>query len=293
MEASVATPEVQEPAAPQEPEASYDGEAAATQSAEELFQWSGYAHVGAGAEECEHRIDGACTDKRHFHVWVCLPNTFQIRDIVDKARAAQARKRRTLRDPESDSYAVLEVELEELRRPQVYDKLLKEIASREVDQQLVDLMRELQEDERFEHHAQDAEELRRLQELPEDERDPEEYSRLLADMEAYGEQLQRVVDERENREEERLRAMSQDDVLALEREFRIDNITNEIYLHTYYSWVMYVCARMPSTEEFPSRRMFASPDVMRSAPPEAVMALREKIRSLENRTVERGDATGN
>src|SRR6059058_472198 len=106
---------VDKPVAEAEPAAEFDGQAEATRSTSELFRWSDYVHVGTDADTCEHAEDGMCADPQHFHAWVCLPNTFQIRDIADKARAAKARKVRALRDPESDSYAVLEEDLAELR----------------------------------------------------------------------------------------------------------------------------------------------------------------------------------
>jgi hypothetical protein len=270
----------------------HDGEAEATRSSSELFKWSGYVHVGAGAEDCPQRTTGACVDPTHFHAWVCLPNTFQIRDIVDKARAAKARKRRALRDPESDVHAVLEDELDELRREH-YDELVDALARGSIDKRLPEIVRELQEDERFEHYAQDAEEYRRQSALPEDQRDAEEWERLQADMVAYSDALQKAVDEEIERERERLRALPPDDVVEEERRARIDSIGTEVYLHTYYTWVMFVGARQPSDSVFSSKRKFAAPEDLKSAPPEVVTALRDKIKELESATTERGEAAGN
>jgi REP element-mobilizing transposase RayT len=47
------------------------------------------------------RATGKCTDPDHFHAWIRLPNQFQIRDIAEKAKAAQARKKRMLRDQQT------------------------------------------------------------------------------------------------------------------------------------------------------------------------------------------------
>jgi hypothetical protein len=296
MEATVATREV-----PPEAQPSHDGKAEATRSSEELFEWSGYVHVGKGAEECLHAIDGECTEKPrigadgtlsgHFHAWVCLPNQFQIRDIGDKARAARARKTRALRDPQSDSYAILEAELDDLRYNH-FDELVDSLAHAQVNKDLLDIVRGIEEDERFEHHAQDVEELNRLHDVPEDERDAEEYERLQADALAYSEELQRVIDERHKAEVARLRAAKPEDVIDLERRERIDNIGTEMYLHTYYTWAMYVCARKPVIDKLPTERVFAQPEDLRNAADEVVVALRSKISQLENRTV-RGDAAGN
>lgn len=287
MEATVATPE-----APPE-EASHDGAAEATRSTTELFQWSGHVHVGAGAESCEHAEDGACADEKHFHGWLCLPNAFQIRDIADKARAAKARKVRALRDKESDSYQVLEMDLDDLRRDH-YDDLVKALARGEVEKRMADIVRGVAEgDERFENHAQDLEELTRLRALPDDERDSEEVERLEADMLAYGEAMQEVIDAETEKEAERLKGMAPDDVVELERRARIDEVGTEAYLHTYYTWCMFTGTREVGTSQFTSKRKFSHLDALRDAAPEVVTALREKVRELEQRTMVRSEAMGN
>lgn len=285
MEASVAVPP--------EPEVSHDGTAEATRSTSELFQWSGYVHVGAGAEDCEHSVDGECHDPQHFHAWVCLPNAYQIRDITDKARAAKARRRRALRDPESDAHAVLEDELDDLRDPATFQLVIQALADSAVDSKLLEIIGDLQNDDRFEHHEQDSEEFQRLQALPEDERDPEEWERLQADMLAYAEALREEVQKRTDAELAHLKAKGQDEVIDLERKRRIDMDSSEHYLHTYYTWAIFIGTREPTTNGFPSERKFKSPEAQRNAPPEAIAALREKIRVLEERTVARSDAAGN
>ena len=281
-------------AAPAEPVEAHDGVSEVTRSTEELFQWAGYVHVGVGAEECEHHIDGQCRNTEHFHAWVCLPNPYQIRDINDKAQAAKARKRRALRDREPDAYAILEDQLDDFREDARALSDLKDlIAQRRIEVKLLDIVGELAEDERFEHHEQDAEEFRRLNALPEDERDAEDFERLQADMLAYTEALQAEIDKRQAGERAQLDSLSVDDIIYIERKDRIDNIVNEIYLHTYYTWTMYACARVPATEGFPSTRIFSKPEDLKNAPPEVVVALREKIRVLEQRTVKRSEAAGN
>jgi hypothetical protein len=273
--------------------AEFDGRAEATRSTAGLFQWSDYVHVGRGAEECEHGQDGSCSDVEHFHAWVCLPNTFQIRDITDKARAAKARKVRSLRDTDSDAHEVIEGDLYELRSDH-WDELVAAIARAQVEKRLVDIVHGVVEsDERFEHHDQDREELQRLLALPEDEQDKAEVERLQADMLAYSDAMQAVIDRENEAEEKRLRAMAADDVVELERRARVEEIGVEAYLHTYYTWCIYVGTREPHTEQFSSRRKFAEPAALHDAAPEIVVALREKIRDLEQRTIVRSNAAGN
>lgn len=270
----------------------YDGQAEATRSTAELFQWSMFVHVGAGADECEHGEDGACQDASHFHAWVCLPNAFQMRDIGEKARAARARRKRALRDPESDSYAVLEDDLADIARDRM-DELIDAVARTNVDKQLTDIVDELRRDERFENHEQDAEEFRRLDAVPEGERDTEEYERLGEQIKAYAERFDEVIQQRQERERTSLRNLKTAEVVDIERRSRIDAIATEFYLHTYYTWSMYIGTRRPTTDGFPSRRKFKEPEDLKNAPPEVVTALREAIRTLEERTTVRSDAAGN
>lgn len=292
MEASVATPE-----APAEPERSHDGAAEATRSTVELFQWSGYVHIGKGSEECEHRQDGQCEDKSHFHAWVCLPNPYQIRDVQEKARAARARRVRALRDPESDSGAILEAELDDLRRDHM-EELIEAIASRTVDRELVEIIREVEDRPEFENQAHDAEEFQRLSAIPEGERDEDErqdFERLQEQMLAYGNAMQEIIDRRRKGEADKLRQRSESDIISIEREEQIKQRGDEMFLHTYYTWVIYIGTRVPSAAGFPTQRVFKEPREQKEAPPEVVTALRDKVRELEQATsVERrGDAAGN
>jgi len=296
MEASVATP----PAEPAEIEPAFDGEAEATRTVAELFQWSGYVHVGAGAEECPQRAVGGCVDPQHFHAWVCLPNTFQIRDIVDKARAAKARKVRALRDAgssmreASDSYVVLEDELDRMRDGDGYEHLLTVTGGEAVDRRLPAIIAEVNEDPKWEHHAQDIEEFQRLQRLPDDERPAEEYEQLQREMVEWAAEFEARAEEERVREMTRLRTMPVDDVIELMRKVRIEEIANEAYLHHYYTWAMFIGAREPSADGFPQQRKFPDVLTLKMAAPEIVTALREKIRTLEERTSsERSEASGN
>lgn len=293
MEAVAVATAPEDSGPPAEPEPTFDGQAEATRSTEELFQWSTYVHVGSGAAECEQGEGGDCKDPKHFHAWLCLPNIFQQRDIAEKARAARARKRRSLRDPESDEAAILEDELADVARDQ-YDELLTAVARNNVEKNLTDIAAEVQKDERFENQQQDAEELRRLTELPEDERDKEAYEQLQADVLAYGEAFDKIVKEREEAERESLVKMSQEEVIEIERRLRIDHISTEMYLHTYYTWAMYIGTRQPTTDGFPSRRKFNQPEDLKAASPEVVSALRGTIGRLEEKTTTaRTDAAGN
>lgn len=286
--------------APPEPDESHDGDAEATRTTEELFQWSMFVHVGDGADDCEHAIDGKCDVKGHFHCWLCLPNTFQARDIQDKARAAKARKRRSLqadgsggKEP-SDSYLVLEEQIEAWESNEVtFDALVRVIANRNVQAQLGEIAEELQDSDQFEHYGPDLEEWRRLEKLSEEDRDPEEWKRLEDDMKTYREEFDKRAKARFEREQTILKAESHENVLKLERTYQIDAATQEQFLHTYYTWAYYTGARVPTEDGYPTERIFSKPEDLRNAAPEVVASLRAAYRSLESRMLVRGDAAGN
>lgn len=288
MEATVAK------LAPPEPEQGHDGEAEATRSTEELFQWSTHVHVGDGAQECEHGEDGQCSEHRHFHCWLCLPNTFQARDIQDKARAAKARKRRSLQDPESDAHVVLEEQIEAWGlTDQTFTALCGMIADRAVQQQYGEIADDLQSSERFEHYATDIEEFQRMAALPEPDRDSDDWKRLEEDTKVYRDEFEKRAKARNERELSILRSEGREKVLDRERQFQIDQISTEMFLHVYYTWAYYTCARVPSQDTYPTQRIFDKPEALRDAAPEVIQALRDAYRSLEGRMIVRGDAAGN
>lgn len=298
MEASVVAPPEEVAVEP----SGFDGEAEATRTTEELFEWSDYVHVGGDAATCEHRVDGKCADPKHFHGWVCLPNNFQIRDIDDKARAAEARKIRALRDAgdpatgrePSDSYVTLEAALDMVRDdPDELDRVKDGVVKRTVDKHLPEMIEEMATDERFKHQHQHAEEMRRVVSLPEEERDEEEFEQLKATLREYGDEFQRRVDERNKIERAALDQLDLEQIIDAERRMRIRNIGEEAYLHTYYTWCMYVCTFTPTAEGLPTVRKFPDILTLKSAPPEVVRDLRQKITDLETRTNKRGDAAGN
>lgn len=305
MEAAMVTRQ-----APPEPAPEHDGAAEATKSTEELFQWSTYVHVGDGADECEHRLDGQCPlaprtapDGRvrgHFHAWLCLPNPFASRDITEKSNAARARKRRTLRQngadgkEPSDAAIVLEDQLAAWEaNDTTYQALVNTIASRNVDAQLQEVTIELNETEQWEHYASDLEEYRRVLRLPEEERDKEDVARLEKDLEEYSAELDKRLQARMEREVHVLKTMPRADVLELQRRHMIDDIAQEVWYHTYYTWAYFTCARKPTLDGYPHERVFAHPESLRNTAPEIIGALRAAYRGLESKLLVRSDAAGN
>src|SRR5207245_9667 len=178
--------------------------AEATRSPNHLFQYSKFVHAGAGAGECEHAEDGKCDDPEHFHAWICLPNSLQHGDITEKARAAKARRKLAMRDPQTAAYAILEAELDDLLRGD-RSGLIRTIADHEVRQRLGELVRLTRDEERFEDYGQQREEWQRLNRLPEDDRPAEEW-----------EQAEKIVNEFQAAVEERIKAATETQRAALE-----------------------------------------------------------------------------
>jgi hypothetical protein len=288
MEGSVATKE-----APPEPAASFDGNAEATRTTEELFQWSTYVHVGTGAAGCKHGEDGGCVDPRHFHCWLTMPNVFQQRDIQDKAQAAKARKRRTLHDEESDARIVLEEQIEAWGSTEESMRLLIDrLADQRVRPEWIEIRHRLVDTDRFEHIDADIEELTRLIAVPEDERDADEFARLDEHVKAFRDEYEGAIATQVGSEVARLTAMPKAEVLDLERANVIDYTCGESFLNTMYTWTYYACARKPVENGYPEERAFPRPESLKAAPPEVVVALRDAYRELEMR-MSRGDAAGN
>lgn len=122
-ETAVATPPAEPVAAAPEPER----HPAETAQTKKLNEYSGYVHVGPGAEDCEHGTDGACADPDHFHAWCRLPNQFERQDLATRGAAAAAKRRKALNDPESNSRVILDGELEGILHRGDRDVLIAEI----------------------------------------------------------------------------------------------------------------------------------------------------------------------
>lgn len=264
--------------------------AEATRTAANLFQYSQYVHAGTGATECEHKEDGKCSEEGHFHAWVCLPNSLQHADIQEKARAAKARRRRAMRDEATDAYITLEAELDDLMRGD-REALLLMLFERESRQHLGEWVLELREEERFESYPQDAEEYRRQSEIPEDERDAEEWDQLDKAMTAFGDAIEARIEQEKEKELGAMRGMTEEQVRDLVRESRIEGESMEYYTHIYYIWLGFICTRVPPGG-MQSRRYFKTLEDFRNGPPEAIAGIDETLRQLESRTI-RGDAAGN
>lgn len=273
--------------------------AEATRSARHLFEYSLYVHAGEGAQECEHATDGKCQEEGHFHAWVCMPNSLQHRDILEKARAAKARRKRALRDaggdgrPASDAYVTLESDLDDTLEDDT-SAVIAEMAGRNVRKRMAELIREVQEgNDKYETYYQDAEEWRRLMAMPEDERPTEELKTLDELMQSFENEVKASVERETEREREAMRKMTPEILREVVRTARIALDTGEAHLNTYYTWLGFIGTRKCATQQgVGTARYFKTLDDFRNASPEAVEEIDNALRELEGR-MNRGDASGN
>lgn len=274
-------------------------EAEATRTSANLFSYSMYVHAGNGAESCEHATDGACRDGDHFHAWVCLPNSIQHRDILEKARAAKARRKRALKDagdagrPASDAYVMLQADLDETLEGDV-EVVIDELAGRNIRKRMAELIREIRDgDDKYETYYQDAEEWRRIMAMPEDQRPGAELEVLNQLMDDFEADVKALVDLETEREREAMRALSPESLREVVCKARIALDTGEAHLNTYYTWLGFIGTRVCAPKQgVAAPRHFATLEDFRSASPEAIDAVDSALRDLEGR-LNRGDAAGN
>jgi hypothetical protein len=271
--------------------------AAAEQTREEIFRWSDWVDIGVGAEECDHKRDGRCQDRQHFHAWVRLPNPFQIRDITEKARAARARKVRELRDEESDARVVLEEQLDVLVEAD-REIIVDEIVDKDFAENYAKAVREVDDldDEEYvpkdedddipKLYAgidQDREEYERQRQLPEEQRDSD-YERLEKRLGDYGAAIEDEMKRLSAPKRDGLMQRPFEDLVDIIRKDRMEMTATETYLHTFNTWQWYVCTFKPKGEHTPNERVWKDIAQMKfEAPGEVVNGLRLAFESLEQR----------
>src|SRR4051812_46998613 len=150
----------------------------ATKSPDQLFRYSAWVHVGAGAERCEEGETGSCGNPLHFHAWCRLPNQLQHQDIRERALAAKARRIRQLRDPESDAYAVLESDMDELGRVANPDDLVVELANKDWWKRQLEAMADVEPQDASKPAERARDRLNELRAADSDDRPKDEYEEL-------------------------------------------------------------------------------------------------------------------
>lgn len=249
-----------------------------------LLTYSDEVHVGDGADECENKSNGSCENVEHFHAFIRLPNQFQRESLTEKADAARARRLRQLRDPESDISNILDAELEEKRRRAVHEELVDEVLGFDFLKDQLGAMREVGEDEDFEHIEDDRERLRALAAMDEEDRPGDEFKELEAHVLDYAEKINEKREQIQTPLREALTDKGVDDLLDLIREERTTGICNEAAERAWSRWEWYIGtlkSRVPKKLDAPQERVFKNIDALEAAPPEVIDALEVAFRDIE------------
>ena len=268
------------------PEPEPEQSSAETRNSSQMFEFSTYVHVGPGAKECEDGENGQCQNSAHFHAWIRLPNQFQLSSLNEKREAATARKLRVLRDEESDSRAIIDGELEELRRASDHAALVEAVASADFVKDHMAAMNAIRTDEErgFATIEDDRERLRALEQVPAEDRPQEEFEELQKQVAAY---VDAVNEEREAIQrplKESLEEKGLDDLIDMIRENRIQVIAREVGDEAYAQWQWYICTLQPKSPEkpgYPQERIYGSIDHLKAAAPEIIAALRDGFLEIE------------
>lgn len=261
----------------------------ATKPPSELFRYSSWVHVGLGAEECEEAETGSCGNPLHFHAWCRLPNQLQHEDIRERALAAKARRLRQLRDPETDTYAVLDSDMAELARVADTQGLVEELLSKEWWKRQIDAMRDVDEQDEFKTIEKDRERLNDLRGMDPDARPADEYEELERHMTRYSDAVAARRSELEAPVRDALEAMTRGELIDQIREDRINAEAGAAFMETYSRWEWLAgtfTAAGPT-----GRRAFESLEQLVDAAPEVLEALGATFTDLES-SLQRG-AAGN
>jgi hypothetical protein len=260
-----------------------------------LYEYSAWVHIGPGADGCEDvnedegRVD--CSNPTHFHAWCRLPNQLQHRELREKGLAAKARRTRLLRDPESDAFAILEEELDQLARlgdeakASIVDEILAKTWWRDYQEAVADVREtegEADEDgepgKLYEHIEDDQQRFLELSEMAPEDRSEDEYESLRRHLTTYND----LVDER-------ARAIAQPARTTLEaldinalvdkvRDDRIESSSMETFLHTYNIREWALCTLRSKVRP---ERLFPSVEALEQAAPEVIAEIGRVFTDLE------------
>jgi hypothetical protein len=294
-------PQVQEAIEASHPQ----GAAAERADAASMFKFSAYLHVGDGAEDCEHAIDGECEDVGHFHAWCRLPNKFQHRDLYAKANAAKARRLRLLEDPESDASAVLDAELDPVRAVGHIDTIIDDLLGADWAADFTQASANVGEREEYEHILQDRErfmELGKLEAGKSADEESEEFQELGRHINKWtkdvGDEFARIQEPKR----ESFRGLGLEKLVEQLRAQRVEKIANEVFLHIYNQWEWFIGTmrvKPDPVSKRPYERYWSemgsietpAPGSMWAAPPEIIDALQETYDQLERSL--QGGVSGN
>lgn len=296
MEAATAVPEMTETdiaTEQEEVETPVETSPATERHPSKLFRYSGYVHVGEGADECPGGEDGSCVLADHFHAWTRLPNQFQVDSIRQKALAAKARKVRQLRDPESDGAAILDANLDLMRGAHdAHELLTDELVAREFLNHHREAAIEVNSEEEFETITEDLERMRVLDAQDPEERNHDEFKELQTHIGSYHNRIEAVRTEKERPLRDALSQKSVDELIAMIRDERIEQESNQEFMRAYSTWEWFVCTLKPRDPKQgqPKERVWPDINVMLADAPEVLEAIDIAFSDLEGALNESGNS---
>lgn len=292
------TQEIEAPAVSTEPPAEANG-------SQPMFTFSVWVHVGPGAEDCEAVDEDAgtvdCSNPLHFHAWCRLPNQFQHREIREKATGAKARRSRQLRDEGSDAYAVLEDELDDLRRlgeELARPSLTDELVARDWWRDYLEAVKDVEDEEGDDGekiYGQVNDDRRRMQELlelPADDRPQAEFEELTSHLAAYEQAIDAKTKELQEPRRAGYDAKDFEELLTVARDQRIESEAMDEFTHVYSTWMWFYGTLAQAPQAGGATRRFQSVEQMQEAAPEIVNALQQAYQDLE-KTFQQGRVPGN
>lgn len=252
---------------------------------EDPFRWANYVHVGEGAAQCPDNGAG-CSDGRHLHVWLRLPNPFVRDDIREHAMAARARRLRQLRDPDSSTSMVLEGDIEDLRygaeRDGNTDGLIERVLLRDWAERHLRALRDAAAEDDFKHIEADRIRFRELDAMPSEERPGEEHSELDAHIQAYGKRVDELVEQAEKPVRESLASHGIDELLDIIRDDYRTAQGNQAFYDTWLRLCLVAgCYRPAADGKRPTVACFDRSEELAALTPEEAGELRRAFVELE------------
>lgn len=259
-----------------------------------LYGYATWVHVPFEASD-----DPECWDPEGFHAWCRLPNKLQFRTIRDRALAAKARKLRQLRLDGTDGNEIIEAGIEELfleedfKTAAVDELMSKEWAANYLEavalaQRIPDPEGEDDElDKLFAHIEDDQIRYNRLQALPVEDRNMDEWDELAKRLTDYQEAVNREFDGLVAPKRASLLALDEDKLADMVRRDRMKAVADDEYHYTYSIQEILSCTY---TDDKACKQVYASLAKLELESPEIVQALEEAFSRLERNG---RDASGN
>lgn len=270
---------------------------------ETLFRYSGWIHVGPGAETCEDIDEGVgtndCSSTLHWHAWVRLPNQIQHEAIREKALAAKGRRVRQLKDPSTDAYDALECAMDELAAEgeSIKESLVVELLDRERMAEYLQAANEVRDIEEVDDDAEEGDEparpfafvgadqdrLQELEQLPEADRG-DEYAELQSHLTRYRDLVEEHHQAIHKPKVDELMAADLNDVIDRVRRLRTRTEGNAAFMNTYsrHEWLLCTLSQPHGTPKFRSVEQLAdvAPEVF-----EALRATYDDLEQAQNEVV--------